>query len=253
MDKWLITPGLPKSKVTLCAVSENPAAQGIREALTEMGIHVLRVPTQTLLPKPCASHPDMLLCHMGGETIVAGSASLHQALTALGMNAQLAETLPRAPYPHDILLNCLILGDKLFANLKYTAPEILAFTKLKRFTTVSVAQGYARCSVCIVDENSMITADVSIQKAAKEQGIDVLLIQPGFITLPGYDYGFVGGCCGQIGQKHIAFCGNLNTHPDGETICRFLKSKNIKITELPSPDGKLWDIGGIVPLAEKAY
>ena len=73
MDKWLIEPGLPKNKAALCAVSGAPAAEGVRKALAEMEIQVISVPAHEKLAKPCASHPDMLLFHMGGDAVVVGS------------------------------------------------------------------------------------------------------------------------------------------------------------------------------------
>ena len=251
MDKWVITPGLPENSVSVCAVSDSTAAIRTQQALKKLGIEVIPVREHALLPKPCASHPDMLLCHLGGDNVIVGSEHLFRALQNFGANAVLTEQLPKAPYPKDISLNCLLLGNRLFANLKYTAPEILAHAEQNNIAAIAVSQGYARCSVCVVDENSIITADESIRKAAERIGAEVLLIRPGSIKLPGYDYGFIGGCCGQIGKRHIAFCGKLETHPDGERIRQFLERRNIRITELPSPDGALWDIGGIIPLMER--
>jgi len=251
MENWLITPDLPKGSVTLCAVTDSPAAEALRNGLQALGIDVVSVPASEKLSNPCASHPDMQLRHLGSDRIIVGSEKLCSILAHYDANAILSKMFPSAPYPKDIPLNCLLLGDKLFGNLRYTDPAVLEFAAANKIKTISVPQGYTRCSVCVADQNSIITADASIKTAAEKEGIEVLHIHPGFITLPGYDYGFIGGCCGHIGKNHIAFCGNLSTHPDGESIRDFLTKKLIRITELPSPDGTLWDIGGIIPLKEK--
>ena len=77
--------------------------------------------------------------------------------------------------------------------------------------------------------------------------IDVLKISAGHIMLDGYDYGFIGGCCGKISSGAIAFCGDLKTHPDSDNICGFLGNYGIKAVSLGS--GQLYDTGGILPIA----
>lgn len=245
---WLNKPGLPSAQVCLCAVSE--AAEVLRATLEQMGIQIIVVPSSGRLPVSCASHPDMLLCHMGGEHFVVGDERLFHRLKALKAEPVLAEYLPGGSYPTDISLNCLFLGSKLFGKLSHTDPAILSYAEKNSMTFVSVSQGYTRCSVCIVNENSIITDDPSVEKSAKNIGVDVLVVRPGYITLPGYNYGFIGGCSGLLGPEQLAFCGSLSSHPDGERIVAFARERGVQILELPSPDGTLWDIGGIQPLVE---
>lgn len=116
-------------------------------------------------------------------------------------------------------------------------------------TLVPVNQGYAKCSVCAVDERSIITQDPSIAQAAKRHGLNVLKIQAGRILLPGYDTGFIGGCSGLLGRKLLAFTGSLGAHPDGEWIKEFLHSRGVEPLELT--DGPLYDVGSILPLLEE--
>lgn len=109
-------------------------------------------------------------------------------------------------------------------------------------------QGYAKCSVCAVDERSIITQDPSIAQAARRQGLNVLKIQTGRILLPGYDTGFIGGCSGLLGGscwRHRS----LSAHPDGERIKEFLHSRGVEPLELT--DGPLYDVGSILPLLEE--
>ena len=252
-EHWITNPGLPENAVTLCAVSGEEAARPVRRALERMNIRVIPVDASELLAAPCASHPDMLLCHLGGEQIAAGSTQVFQRLKEARMQPWMAQPIPQGPYPDDVRLNCLLLGKRLLGRPCSLDASILSHAALHGYEVIPVSQGYTRCSVCVVDENSIITADPSIQKAAGKAGLDVLAITPGAITLPGYEYGFIGGCCGLIGRKAIAFCGSLSSHPDGDRIRSFLSSKGISVSELPSPDGTLWDIGGILPLAEKFF
>ena len=59
-------------------------------------------------------------------------------------------------------------------------------------------------------------------------GIDVLLISPGYIDLPGLDYGFIGGASGLIGKNKLFFTGRLNAHPDYNRIVDFLQKNKSK-------------------------
>ena len=44
------------------------------------------------------------------------------------------------------------------------------------YEIINVKQGYAKCSICVVSDNAIITADKGIAKAAIQNRIDVLEI-----------------------------------------------------------------------------
>ena len=111
-------------------------------------------------------------------------------------------------------------------------------------------QGYARCSTCVVDETSVVTSDEGIAAVLEQEGIEVLRIRPGFVRLPGYDTGFIGGCCGKIGQDLLYFTGKLSSHPDGETIRAFAEQRGVHVVE--GAASALLDIGGILPLTQRS-
>ena len=58
---------------------------------------------------------------------------------------------------------------------------------------INVSQGYSKCSLCIVNENSVITEDDGIAEVLKRHNMDVLKISAGDVLLSGLDYGFLGG------------------------------------------------------------
>jgi len=113
-----------------------------------------------------------------------------------------------------------------------------------------VKQGYAACSAAAVDGYSIITADKAIAEAAGSRGYQALVISPGGIRLDGYDYGFIGGCCGLLDEKTLAFTGRLSSIKDGERIKGFCASRGVSVIELT--DEPMKDIGGIIPLLESA-
>ncbi len=156
-----------------------------------------------------------------------------------------------AVYPSDVVANLCQLDSICLCNMDYADPSIIENLRLNNKRIVPVSQGYTRCSVCIVDHSSIITADPGISKKANEAGLDVLRISPGHVRLPGYQYGFIGGATFKIGRNKLCFTGTLDDFPPDEikSILSFLDVRNIQpvfLTNLP-----LFDIGSAVPLLEK--
>ncbi len=109
---------------------------------------------------------------------------------------------------------------------------------------IPVNQGYTKCSVCVVSENSIITSDDLIAARAADAGMDVLQIEPGHIELNGFEYGFIGGASFLIENKTIAFTGSLDQHPDKSAILSFLSKHNVEPVFLT--DSMIFDIGGAI-------
>lgn len=243
----LQNPHLPQGKVCLCAVSQRQTY--IISELWRRGIDVLEVPPHPRLPGPIADHSDLLLHHLGAGRVVVTDSSpqLAQSLQQFGFNTTLYERGLGSKYPNDISLNCFALNGVLYCLPKHTAEELLNYYQSNIGRVQPVNQGYAKCSTCIVNAHSIITADPSIQAAAERNGLDVLGIRPGHIALPGYCYGFIGGCTGLLNQNLLAFTGDITRHPDSGSILRFCGERGVEVLSLNR--GPLLDIGGILPLA----
>lgn len=201
-------------------------------------------PSSPLLYPAVCGHPDMLLHIMDDKNII-----LHknmdkefvELLKNFGINVILSSNSLKDKYPTDIMLNVLNIGDIFMHKLNYTDPTLLSFIKHKKLLDTN--QGYSKCSTAIVSENAVITSDMKIGKILKENYIDVLLLPPGDIILPGLDYGFIGGTCGLLDNNTLAFYGNLNMYKYGDMVINFLKKHNVKPIFLSR--GKLIDRGSI--------
>ncbi|MBE6764910.1 MAG: hypothetical protein E7546_03390 [Ruminococcaceae bacterium] len=237
-----VNPSLPHSKVLEAVCGDNEEAVRMLEGF---GISVISPESDSRLPKPVRSHADMLCCHIAPDFVYAYDKELPRKLESLGVKCAMAEHIPSDVYPEDAALNCAVLGKYLIANEKTASVQVLSHASSVGLEIINVRQGYARCTTAIIDENSVITADRGIVRALREKGIDVLLINPGGIELPGYGYGFIGGTCGKICDDTILFMGDPMTHPDGGMICDFISSKNIKIVHT---EGNLFDFGGFIPV-----
>lgn len=219
----------------------------MQDALCMHGIVPFSVPPSSQLSAPVASHPDMLFFPCGGNLFLhllyyrEHASTLDSLFARISLRPIFCEGDWSATYPHDVRFNAVDMGGRLFCRHASIQPEIaLAFSRV-----CNVAQGYAGCSVCTVGENALITADSGIAKAALACGIDVLQIQPGFVSLPGYSYGFIGGASGYSADI-VFFCGNPLYHPDGEAILTFCRLHQTHVVSLM--DAPLADYGKILIL-----
>lgn len=217
--------------------------------------------------EPIAMHPDIIMCKLG---VSDESPVFHGDPLLLEAN-----------YPKDVRYNACCTGKYFIHNLKYTDTELLrsacgfsshnsenpqtaeARAKLASAASaaggraaaetpnaenancipINVPQGYAKCSIVSVNENSVITYDDGIAKACLKTGLDVLHISSGHILLPGYPTGFIGGCSGRIGNE-IIFNGDLSLHPNFTAIRDFIESRELTCTWFD--DCPLTDIGSII-------
>ncbi len=242
MNKFIRNPNLPEKKVSLCAVQGNC---DIINALHKSGINTLSPEKDNTLSEEVSSHTDMLLCHTGNNKIILAPSQkkLYNELKQLGFEVLFSEELKEC-YPEDILLNVAVSKSFACANFAFTSKILLE--NLQNRTLINVKQGYTKCSVCFVNENAYITEDTGIAAALRNIGSDVLLIEKGDIILSEKHFGFFGGATGKISQNELAICGSLSSHRNGKEIKDFLYKHRVAPVELL--DGKIRDIGGILPL-----
>lgn len=176
--------------------------------------------------EPVSCHPDMFLCSLKEDVLYRGD-----------------EKLVGRTYPDDIRYNACSTGKFFIHNLRYTDAGLLKKAGELGLKAVDIAQGYAKCSIVAVDEDSIITYDDGIADACRKAGMNVLKIRPGFISLPGYDTGFIGGCSGRLPDE-IVFNGNLKEHPDYEAIRSFTESRGLPCRYFESY--RLTDIGTVI-------
>lgn len=219
--------------------------RAVTDKLRELCIKTVEVKENARLAAPVRSHADMNICPMlnGDVFILKQQRELYDSLVRAGINVLPAFSEPGENYPDDVLLNCLLLGGRLYCNLTAVDKNLKDYCALNGVELAGVRQGYVRCSVCVVDEKSVITADRGLCGAFEENDIDVLRISGGNIRLDGYDTGFIGGCAAKLSDNEILFTGKLSGHPDNLRIRSFIESRNIKIIECDNDE--LVDIGGI--------
>ena len=248
MPRHLQIPNLPETAVCHMLVAE--FARPILSAVLAMhGVQALPAPKTMSLPYRVNDHADMNCRHLGGKDLmVFRDAILQPEMNAAGLKIVRSASVGGGKYPADAALNALLLSGFVFHKSDITDPALRDALNARGYDSIHVNQGYTACSVAIVDENSVMTADERIAAEAAEIGLDVLCVSPGHINLPGYDYGFIGGACGKIAPDKLAFTGTLTHHPDYARILSFLADRGVEAVFLTNEP--CFDCGGLIPVTQ---
>ena len=237
----------------MIAILDCRASEAVLNALKCNGLETVLMPPSPSLQRGVASHTDMLIfigfgrlfCH---TSYYESNRSLVNNIAHIGgLTLSLSNEAWSQDYPNDVLFNACLIGNRLICNEKTVSKDILKAAEASRTETINVNQGYTKCSICTVSENAIITSDKSIAKACQSAGMDVLLISEGHISLPPYEFGFIGGASGLCGDS-VYFGGSLSTHPDGDKIIEYCHKHEKKAISLSSE--KLQDVGSIFFIGE---
>lgn len=220
-------------------------AGNLTKPLESLGFSVLALPDNPDIDSRLSGHADLSVFNgEDGKIFLAPylrDSKIPQIVQEYNYQAVFPSTIQSKKYPLDAQFNICSIGNRFLYNPISASDDIIKHLQGQGRVGLEVRQGYTNCSVCVVDDNSVITADRGIIDACKTAGIEVLEINPGYIDLDGFDYGFIGGAAFKIAPKIIAFTGILDFHPDKNKILDFLNLREIQpvfLTEYP-----LFDIG----------
>jgi len=237
------------SKDISLAIVDKRITKSMENILLANGLRLIKTPECSDTYNAIKHHPDITICKLSYNNIVIAPNVYDyycEKLKEYNFNIIKGSSYVSRKYPSNVQYNVAILGKFAIHNFKYTDKNIIKFLQDNNYELINVKQGYCKCSICIVDDNSIITSDEGIYKEVIKYGIDCLLIQKGHIDLFELDYGFIGGCSGLISDKTLIFFGDIKKHPDYNKINTFVSSKNKTIISLS--DENLLDLGSLIPL-----
>lgn len=240
--KFVRSPNLPEKASAVIAAANIP--QDIKNELVKLNIRIIPSAKINFEVSGVKMHPDMQIVHMGEDRFAVHKSAMEHYKKYLPCICGASGNT--GTYPSDIAYNVAIMGKSMICNEKYTDKEVL---KLWDGEIINVRQGYSKCSILIVDENSLITSDNGIYEILKGHNMNVLKIRTGYIELPGQNYGFIGGTAGKLAKNLIAFAGDIKKHPDYDKIYGFCKNSGVDIYSL----GKNIpiDVGSFLPVNEE--
>lgn len=241
-------PNLPNNDVSTVFVSEDIGKEA-EFSLNSYGIKTVKISPHPKLYNAVKTHPDMQLCHLGGNNIVCDGEVLNRIseispIPNICLGSGLAEN-----YPYDIRYNAARVGGYLICNKAYTEQIILDKAAADGVAVIDVRQGYAKCNICILTENAVITSDTGIKNTLEKYPVEVLLIEDSSVVLKDFNHGFLGGATGKISEDKLAVNGNIKYHKNGKEIINFAYKHNVEIVSLNNQN--IEDIGSIIPILEK--
>lgn len=246
---YIEMPNLPDNPVKLVVLDGRATKVG--QALENMGIEVVYTEKIDELNDNESYHPDMMMHHLGGRDIVVApnaSENFCDQLKKFGFNIIKGGTILNRNYPYNIAYNVARIGKYAFHILNYT-DEVLRNELIKRgIKLIDVKQGYTKCSICVLDKDTIITSDKGIEKIAKKIDVNVFGIDAGGIRLYNYDYGFIGGSTGLLDRNVLGLTGNINKYLFKDKLKKILNMKKIWVKSLTQDE--IIDTGSIIPLLE---
>lgn len=245
---YVDTSFIPNHKISLALVDKRITLK-MKIFLNTIGIDLIQSVTCKETYDAISCHPDISVLKLNHNNIVVAPnvfSYYENTLGKLGFNIIKGNSYIENKYPHNVQYNAVILGNYVIHNFDFTDKIILDYIEKNKLTKINVKQGYCKCSICIVDENSIITSDKGIHNEVQKHNINSLLIDSGHIDLFELNYGFIGGCSGLISRNDLIFFGDITKHPNYSDIYQFTRERNKTIICLS--DEKLLDLGSLIPL-----
>lgn len=212
--------------------------------LEKLGMKVYKSTSAKSLYDEVMGHPDMQVHFVNNKAICAPEVyDYYKSLNLADIELICGTSKLKSTYPDDVAYNVCNIGEYVILRPLSVATEIFSEYHYLKKKILKSKQGYAKCSICVVNDNSAITADNGIYKLLKENNLNVLKIEEGHIELNNMK-GFIGGVSGLINDNTLCFNGDLRTHPDCENINSFCK--NVGVDTVSLNKGNLVDIGSIL-------
>ena len=246
--KFIESSFIPNKNISLALV-DNRIPDNMYKKLNKLNINIIKTIKCSETYDAISYHPDICVIKLNDNNILVAPNVYdyyNNCLKPLGFNIIKGNLPIDVKYPNNIQYNVAILGNKVIHNFKYTDKVLLDYIEKNKMEKININQGYSKCSICIVDENSIITSDKGIYNEVIKHNIDCLLIENGHIDLFDLNHGFIGGCSGLISKNTLAFFGKIENHPNIKDIQMFLAKRNKKILSLS--DDRLTDLGSLIPL-----
>ncbi len=214
--------------------------------LKQIGYSVLLTKRLNSVYEAISGHVDIQICKVGSKYICEPTVYDYYREMIKDEYLISGKKELKNEYPEDIAYNICTFNSVAIHNFKYTDTIVSEELKLNSYNLINVKQGYSKCSICKITENAFITADENIYRTAIQNNFDVLKINPGYIKLEGFEYGFLGGASGLIEKNILAVNGTLKKHPDYNNIKSFCNNYNVDILELSNETPE--DVGSILKL-----
>lgn len=243
-----MNPFVPLKSANL-AIIDGRVDKEIINNLKKLGLEVIKTIKCKEVDESISYHPDIVIHPVNFNTLVIAPNVYDyykERLKNKAINIIKGEKRLNYKYPDNIPYNVGRISNLAIHNFQYTDEALKHYLKQENLQFINVKQGYSKCSLCLVNNSVGITSDYPIYKKLTNLGFEILLIEPGSISLQLQEYGFIGGTNGSLSKEESIFAGSLKEHPNEEEILKIFKKNNVELKFLSNK--KLMDIGTIITL-----
>ncbi|HAE92887.1 DUF6873 family GME fold protein [Tissierella praeacuta] len=243
-----MNPFIPLKEANI-AIVDGRIDKEIEKNLKRMNLKIIKTIKCNEVHESISYHPDIVIHPINHNTLIIAPNVFEyyeENLSNMGINLIKGEKNLSSKYPDDIAYNVGRLRGIAIHNFKYTDEILKFYLKKENIDFVNVNQGYTKCSLAVVGEDSAITADYPIYKKLSSLGYRILLIEPGYVSLEGQNYGFIGGTNGSLCNGKSIISGSIDEHPNKDDILKFFAENNTNLETLSTKD--VLDIGTIITL-----
>lgn len=219
--------------------------------LKSLNYKVIKIIKNNNIYSEISSHTDIFCVKIRNNLIV--EPNIYEYLKSNNIpNLIKGRSNLESKYPKDIRYNICIIGNLALHNFNYTDEIILKYIDKFELEKIHVNQGYSKCSIAVIDDNSCITSNTEIYEKLIGKGVDVLLISKDteenikLIDESGKFskmHGFIGGALIKLDDKCILF-GDRKNLKEYHKIEEFINKKGYQFIDFK--DKKIVDYGGIV-------
>ena len=204
---------------------------------------IVEFATEGITYEAISGHPDIFFCPTPAGLFVAPNLpkKYFKMLNAKCINYTIGHLPVGIQYPDSARYNTLVAKKFIVQNDAISDATILK--QNPNHEIINVRQGYVRCNLLALPNDSFITSDRGIEKSLFQHKLEVLFVDPSAVKLNGFENGFVGGACG-IHENSLFICGSLTYFKESELILEFTEKAGVQIIELY--DGRPVDVGTIL-------
>ena len=152
MIRFVEKPHLPQGEVRQIIIGEK-YKNVLENALFEQNIAPIWFKNNDFVDERLSGHCDLMTAHLGGNRLAVQSSVADNCKLINNIELICTENPSRPEYPYDAGLNICIVDEKLIYNPKSANMQIVSQFE---GTKLICKQGYTKCSICVVDENSII-------------------------------------------------------------------------------------------------
>ncbi len=216
--------------------------EAAKEKLAAYG-EIVEFASEGITYEAISGHPDIFFCPTSAGLIVAPNLpeEYFNLLEQNYIHYKKGYLPVGREYPETAHYNSLVTEKFIIQNPAIS--ESLIHDLNPNLEIIPVKQGYVRCNLIALPNETFITSDRGIEKSLKQSKLEVLYVDPACIKLDGFVNGFFGGACGLHGNT-LFVCGSLKYIKDQSGIESFAAQAGVSIIELNN--GQPIDVGTIL-------